>query len=357
MGAKEGSRVSSDREKWEKIFNALVEMARTQQTQIESLVKDRKILEDRIKTQNERWVSDVRFFEDQISQMKRDFTTQDMTLALEVAKADFALGLKQREAFLYNLKLEEVYDELEDFKALFEFLSRKCSELEEGGGDGNLNTVKSTKKDERHAKKLEAEVERLRHECEELSSKDSAELSLLVSERNFVWNQLKTMESEYASQLKTKQDEIEQAKQKIEKLLANLEQLESSNNEKDETIVNLKAKVASMEAATNKKNEEISRISKKLDSLKKSRSVSVTPVLSRCKAELSKSRLGSKSTGTIRTNNPVKKELSEQLRFSGQGRRSLKRKEKDAIFIVETPKLFSSEFKVPKLKNASPFAV
>ena len=68
MGAKTRSQVSSERQKWEKIFEGLVKMLKTQQQQLETLAKERKIFEDRIKMQYERWVSDVRLYEDHISQ-------------------------------------------------------------------------------------------------------------------------------------------------------------------------------------------------------------------------------------------------------------------------------------------------
>lgn len=57
---------SSDREKWNKVFNALVHMLTSQQTQLESLAKERIILQDRIKLQNDRWVSDIDRFQEQI---------------------------------------------------------------------------------------------------------------------------------------------------------------------------------------------------------------------------------------------------------------------------------------------------
>ena len=70
MGAKTRSQVSSERQKWEKIFEGLVKMLKTQQHQLETLAKDRKILEDRINMQYERWVSDVRLYEDHNSQVR-----------------------------------------------------------------------------------------------------------------------------------------------------------------------------------------------------------------------------------------------------------------------------------------------
>lgn len=66
MAKSKTAKNSSDREKWNKVFNALVQMLTSQQTQLESLAKERTILEDRIKLQNDRWISDINRFQEQI---------------------------------------------------------------------------------------------------------------------------------------------------------------------------------------------------------------------------------------------------------------------------------------------------
>ncbi len=69
MGTNKRSELSSDRQKWDKIFNGLVRMLQTQQTQLETLVKERKLLEERVRVQHERWVSDIRLYKDHIAQV------------------------------------------------------------------------------------------------------------------------------------------------------------------------------------------------------------------------------------------------------------------------------------------------
>lgn len=73
MGANKYSEISSYRKKWDKIFNGLVHMLQTQQAQIETLAKERKLLEDRIRVQHERWTSDVNLYEDRLSQVVPQF--------------------------------------------------------------------------------------------------------------------------------------------------------------------------------------------------------------------------------------------------------------------------------------------
>lgn len=376
MAIDKDSYVSSDRQKWQKIFNALVHMLQTQQTQVESLAKERKLLEDRIKFQYDRWISDVHSLQDQIAQMEMKFTVQEKERLVEAAKSDLLMGLKKREVSLCKLKLESTDDELVDFKVLIDFLSHECldpngiskvGDKEKGSrGDNNLKSVKTTKEEEQCAKRLEGEVRKLKWEYENLASRNSAEVSALLAEQNFVWNQYKIMESNYSNKLNSKHVEVEQANEKIDNLLVGMEQLESLNNEKDDKIVKLKTDLAKMETETKKKNEEISRLSKEVELLRKSRSASVTPILNRCTEKQKTSGQGKnkswigrnisikKETPASEKNTEKKKESSASEKNTEKKSRGSKRKEINVTPTSETPRLFTSTFKIPKLKNSSP---
>ena len=168
----------------------------------------------------------------------------------------------------------------------------------------------TTKKEEQQrAKKLEGEVRKLKREYESLVSKNSAKVSALLAEQNFVWNQYKIMESNYSNKLNSKHAEVEQANEKIDNLLAGMQQLESLNNEKDEKIVKLETDLAEMEIEMKKKNEEISRFSKEVELLRKSRSALVTPILNRCTEKQKTHSLESKNKDRHRRSIFVKKEL------------------------------------------------
>lgn len=56
--------------KWQKIFDALVQILNSRDSQLRILLKERKLLEDRIKTQLRVHGSDVAFLEDRISQVQ-----------------------------------------------------------------------------------------------------------------------------------------------------------------------------------------------------------------------------------------------------------------------------------------------
>lgn len=354
------SQVSSDRRKWDKIFDGLVKMLKTQQEQLEFLVKDRRILEDFVKKQRERWDADIRSYEDLLSQMKNDIMAQEMARLLESAKSNLLIGLKQKEAFFCKLELEYTEDELADFKAWFDFLTENSKDI---SLEDSMNAYKEKAGGEHSSlkaaddRRLESEARRLKLQYQDLASEKSCDVSALLRENGFAWEQYRHLESELTSKLKSKDAEAAQANEKVSNLLFRLEQLQSSDHDKDKTIAQLKVKVADMEAKSKKQNAEIARLSQQIESLRKSRSSSVTPVLKRCAGAITLNS-GSLNSSKDGHNIVVMKDASlAQLPCPAKGTEKgswrLKRKAADFMLISETPKLFTSNFKVPKLKNSS----
>lgn len=175
-------------------------------------------------------------------------------------------------------------------------------------GSSDRKSLRNSKDD---PNMLESEAERLMQENEKLASEKNSEISALLAEKQFVWNQYKIMEKDYTIKLKSKSSEVEEAKAKIHTLLASMEQLQSSNIEKDDRIARLASEVAKKNDESNKLKEETFRLSQELDSLRKSRSASGKPVLNGCIA-------GTPRISSLRSNNSanngskviVKKELS-----------------------------------------------
>ncbi|KAF3594835.1 hypothetical protein DY000_02023928 [Brassica cretica] len=317
MGVKSVCRESSDRKKWDKIFKNLVKWLQTKQDAIESLLKDRKSLEDKLKTKHENWISDVRNYEEQLSLMKR-------MQFFETSKSNLLSVLKEKDHSLCNLKLDEAVDELKDFKAWFDFLTLNTS-IDNGDSEA--------------AESLEVKIRKLKLEYERLASEKKCEVSDLRRENGFALSQFKCIQSGFTDKLKRRDEEIAQANTKISSLLSFQEQLQSSNHENAEIISSLKAEVAEMKASSIKKDEEISKLSRDLESLKKSRSF--TPVLTRCTMH-NGSSVGSEVTR--------KKDKSAASPPNDKEIRSSKRKR---VTVSETPKLFTSTFRVPKLKSPS----
>lgn len=125
------------------------------------------------------------------------------------------------------------------------------------------------------------EIRRLKHSNEKLNSQRNSEVSALVAERNFVWNQFKKMESEYTGLLKSKRVELEHANESMAKLQSIVEKLQPSSKEKDEIIMKLKAEISKLEMNIGTRDKEISRLSKELKVLSSSAKFSLKPAVTR----------------------------------------------------------------------------
>lgn len=148
-------------------------------------------------------------------------------------------------------------------------------------------------------KALQSEVKKLKSEMKKSNAEKNSTVSALLAEKNFVWNQYKTMETDLTEQLREKRAEVESANEKIQTLVSRTEELQFSSEK-------LRVDFAKLKSETVKKNEEISRLSGEIKLLK-SRSTSATPVLRRCRVESGTSPVkGKNSSGMAVT---VKKEL------------------------------------------------
>ncbi|KAD6796668.1 hypothetical protein R6Q59_019579 [Mikania micrantha] len=287
---------TKDREdSWKKIFKGLVDMIEDQQRQLESLVKERRSLEKRFQSQKDRWVFDIKFLQDHISLMARNSKIKDISRFVEDAKANLIISMKKKEAIMNSLKFEEANDERTDLKFLFEEVSKFLCEPKQ------CVTRSNTKDDEKSA---------------------------LKAERDFAWNQFKKTNIQLQELIKKTRLEVEAANEKVQKLIVDLEQSQSLNMDKNRRISALQDKIAVLDYDSRKKSEEISRLTKELEVLSGCSNGSITPVLRRCMVKSSKQSHSSDM-------DIVEKEV-----------RCSKRK---AIEIE--PRLFTSKFKVPKLKT------
>lgn len=83
----------------------------------------------------------------------------------------------------------------------------------------------------------------MKHEYERLSSQKETEVSALLSERDFVWNQLKRMEDEYIILIKRKCNDLDSAHVYIGNLEDERKKLQAAINEKDTIIANLNREI------------------------------------------------------------------------------------------------------------------
>ncbi|KAI3464836.1 hypothetical protein Pfo_021499 [Paulownia fortunei] len=336
MGKRKSPDKAPNREKkWDKVFNALVKLS-------QNLQKDRQFLEDRIKSLHE-----------VIYKMK-------MEQKVESVKAELMLGLKQRDVFIYKHRYENADNELADFREWFDYLSQKCSEPKD------ITDDVSNKGEGSRNKALQDEVRKLKTEIEKCKLEKNSEISSLLAEKNFVWNQYKKMESDFTKQLRKKCDEVEHANEKVQVLVNRAEELQISNEK-------LRTDFTKMESESVQKSDEIFKLLKEIELLN-SRSGSASPLLRPCRAEAAASHRRGKNSTTDGRVITVKKESdpstfemahrkqsahkstggkAPRKQFITKGSSSSKRKAVDVITIPDTPKLFTSSFKVPKLKCSS----
>lgn len=301
---------------------------------------------------------------------------------LDAAKSELVVGFKHKEGFFHKMISEQAAGDLDDMQKVVDYLSHQLSEQKEKlekknneigrrrGGDSDLIAPGNTKEEEKRTKTLREEIRRLRNANEKLSSQRKTELSALLAERDFVWNQFKKMESDYTSLSKSRHVEVEQAKNHISELQQNMEKLQSSTKEKDDIIVKLKAELAKLEADLGTLTAEIAKLSKELEMLRSSEKASETPTVNHPRLKLLTPVVGPKlesSTGSLRSESnsrvqkvhQVKKQSSEMQASDTPKasekicKRSSKRRGTEAI----SPRLFTSAFKIPKLKSSSPHLI
>ncbi|XP_073152590.1 uncharacterized protein, partial [Henckelia pumila] len=325
---------SSDREQnWDKVFKALVQLSH-------NLHKDRNVLEDRIK------------------------------YLLNVIYKTLMTNCRLTHLCKYFLKNpgtkklgKDVDDELADYKEWFDLLSHKCSEPKDISND------MSCKGQGQKNKALQKEVRRVKTEFEKFKSEKFSEISALLAEKNFLWNQYKNMESQLDTKYRKKCDESDHANEMVQVMVSRAYELKLSNEM-------LRTDVSKMKSKLSQKNQEISRLSKEI-AVMKSSSQSATTHIAQMYGRIKGNQHGSQDEQQyVRGATTVKQESHHALDFekmthtkpaahksaggktprkqlNTKGNSSSKSNEVDIITIPDSPKLFTSSFTVPKLKSRS----
>lgn len=364
---------TSDRSKWLSTFKTLTKMLRSQKSQIESLLDDRKFLEKYIHIQHEHWSAKSHHLESYIAQLKDDVTK---FRNIDKSKMDIVMVMKEREILCYKKQSELAESDLEDFSAFMETLNTENLEMKRNLKSGATDsTPVETQKDIRA---LEGEIRKLKHSYKTLKSEKEAQISALFAEKDFVWNQFKIMENDYVSILNSKEIEVEDANETVVKLQNNLLELQAAVNEKDQMISELKAK---LDLDTKKYALEAKEANEKIEQLKHDNdelSILVKEkdgIISKLKSELakieldlhncniSKSEKGSTSAYNSSRRKVVRRQNSDSTKQGtsqkisasapvhglvqcSSKRRNTSDSSRDGI------SLFHSNFKVPKLRHS-----
>ena len=132
---------------------------------------------------------------------------------------------------------------------------------------GSKKNVENAQEEEKTKQMLKLEIKKLKQAYKILSSKKEAEITALFSEKDFVWNQFKKMESDYIAILKAKKIEVDQANEAVQKLQTNIENLQMSNSEKDKVIAKLETERSNLELDVRRCNGEVQQAKEKAEAL------------------------------------------------------------------------------------------
>uniref|UniRef100_A0A0D9W1V6 Uncharacterized protein n=1 Tax=Leersia perrieri TaxID=77586 RepID=A0A0D9W1V6_9ORYZ len=219
---------------WLRIYDGIVAVLRKTQAQAEELAAERDHLAKFVKIQHDFWTS-------RVNRIEKGRKVEAIRRRYEAASVEVLLGDKDRQGRCYQKLAELTENDLEDFRTSIVALAAENYELKlklkefESHAELGENTV-----DHIHSPRdLRAELKKLKLAYKTLSSQNDKEVSALRAEKDFVWNQLRTMENDYTDLLKKKKIEAAQATEAAQKLQKNLEELQDQN--KDHEIGRLQA--------------------------------------------------------------------------------------------------------------------
>ncbi|PKA57988.1 hypothetical protein AXF42_Ash012527 [Apostasia shenzhenica] len=385
MGRPENTRQSSEIQLWSQIYKAMKDSLLSQQSQIESLINDREFLQDYVQIQQQHWSARKRFLESHISQMERE---QMKSRQIETAKLDLIVYMKESEALCFKQQLELAESDLEDYRVHMEVMSaekEKVKEMLERVGTDKENDAVDISTPSEDTIALKKEVKALKLSHRKLCIRKDTEVSALLAEKDFVWNQFKKMETEYLSLLKSKRAEANQAKDAAEKLQVGMEKLQVSMNGKEEIIIKLEAERSRLELDLRKHAEEAELSNNELKRLRLA-ATEKDDIIAKLRGEICKLQMGlggsdikaSTSSGekkpgrtskrTCSTVEPIypqkcstKRKLEIADSNTSQKRRTSSKRVHRAMSEptvvratprrAEKPSLFHSDFKIPKLKK------
>lgn len=367
------------REEWLRVYDRMVSVLRKSHRDVEALLADRTRLEAVLKIQHDFWLHRDAVLQDRLHETRR---VEDCLRRGDAAKLDLLLGDKDLEVRRHRIYIEHQDGDLEDFKrdaaALAEQNNELKIKLKEAESCAELS--EPTTDHEHSGRDLRAEIRKLKKAYKALSSQKESEVSALLAEKDFVWNQYKTMEKDYETLLKKKKMEAAQATEAAEKLQQKVEelQLQVVAQKKDDNIGRLqseandaKTKILALEDKLQKMH---SLVSEKDDEIQKLKSGHLQSSQKR-KKDISGTHRRSRSEGpSVRgksKSNPRKQMVEEDQPETSQKRQcasslssglALRRCSsrmthlKPASSSSPAPQqvLFHSSFKVPKLKAPVP---
>lgn len=233
--------------------------------------KKGKSLLKKIRTQQHLWAVDNQHFQHRLELSERMHKKRELTHAYEMAKSDLLHGAQKKDALLLEYRLDSALDDLEEFQTQNELLLIKLKEEQAGAQALNerllerekqaiadrqrsqiiLELEEKTRSLQESLVKMEKdhciEMVKVKSDRKRISSLRKHEVSALLRERDFVWNQLKIMEEDYANRLRSKTQQLQLASEDIENLRSTIEELQQANDEKNVELTILKVEMGESE--------------------------------------------------------------------------------------------------------------
>uniref|UniRef100_A0ACD5V2C7 Uncharacterized protein n=1 Tax=Avena sativa TaxID=4498 RepID=A0ACD5V2C7_AVESA len=232
------SREDGGRAEWLRVYDRMVAILRKNHRHVEALLADRSRLEALLRVQHDFWVARDGLLRDRLHETRR---AEACVRRCDEAKLELLLGDKDRKLCRYQIYAEHQDDDLEDFKTCAEALAAENTKLKLKLKQVESSAELSERTTEHDEQSWRAEIRELKKAYKNLSSKKDKEVSALVAQKDFVWNQFKTMEKDYESLLKKKKMEAAQAAETAQKLQQKVEELEVAAQKKDDIISRLQA--------------------------------------------------------------------------------------------------------------------
>ncbi|MCO5606867.1 hypothetical protein L7F22_061058 [Adiantum nelumboides] len=247
------------------------------------LLEEKKMLEEKLKLQHDLWTLDKQQLEQALIQTKKEHESSSVIQSYQIAALHVSLGSYRQEALMFKLRLEGAVDEVEILSSRLHILNVQLQEKDATFSEAHDKYLQS----EAHLKqslaagqsfheshdqasnmhhlneikrKHELEMKNLKKEQCVLSLKRKEEVSALLREKTFVWDQLKRMEDDFTSRLNTKRQELKCAEEALQKLELRVDDLQKAHDEKTVEATVIRINMQAAEAELLKLREDLSQL-------------------------------------------------------------------------------------------------
>ncbi|CAL4978358.1 unnamed protein product [Urochloa decumbens] len=237
---------------WRRVYNRLLKMLREEHALAEELSIERSHLATELEFQRAGRRECEEIFQTRIQQILRDV---ERRRKVEDAERAVLTGGKNLESACYQKLVELADSDAEDFRCCIATLTAENSQLKEKlkEFENKAQLSENNVDHQQSGKDPRQELRKLKQAYKTLSSEKDKQISSLNAEKDFVWNQFKTMEQEYIVTIKKKNIEAKQATEAAQKFQQNVDELQVEAQKFQQNVDELQVEAQ-------KKDEEISRL-------------------------------------------------------------------------------------------------